>query len=47
MQHIFFAYGEGQFTSTGTGVFFGLLVAVLFCILLIVYAANTYPANRN
>ncbi len=50
MQHAFstyfLAYGEGQFASTATGVFLGLLTAVLFCLLLIFYAANTYPANR-
>lgn len=46
MQHIFLAYGEGQFSSTATGVFLGLLVTVSFCVLLIFYAANTYPADR-
>ncbi len=47
MQHIYLAYGEGQFASTATGVFFGLITAVSFCALLIIYAANTYPINRE
>mgnify|MGYP001770824602 CR=1 FL=1 len=47
MQHIYLAYGEGQFASTATGVFFGLITAVSFCALFIIYAANTYPADRR
>ncbi|AFY77236.1 MAG: hypothetical protein IGR93_21955 [Hydrococcus sp. C42_A2020_068] len=47
MSSIFFAYGEGQFSSTATGITLGLLAAVLFCVLLGVYAAYTYPANRE
>jgi hypothetical protein len=47
MQSMFLAYGEGQFASTATGVLFGLITAVSFCALVIIYAANTYPANRR
>jgi hypothetical protein len=47
MHHFYLAYGEGQFASTATGVFFGLITAVSFCVLLIIYAANTYPSNRE
>jgi hypothetical protein len=48
MHHIYyFAYGEGQFAATATGVVFGLLAAFLLCVLLIAYASSTYPANRN
>jgi glycerol-3-phosphate acyltransferase PlsY len=47
MLPIFFAYGEGQFASTATGVVLGVLAAVTCCVLLGVYAAYTYPANRQ
>lgn len=47
MHHLFLAYGEGQFAQTASGVFLGLLVATSFCLVLIAYASNTYPANRD
>jgi len=48
MHHIYyFAYGEGQFASTATGVLFGLLAAFFLCVLFIVYASSTYPADRR
>lgn len=46
MLPIFFAYGEGQFASTATGMVLGLLAAVTFCVLFGIYAASTYPVNK-
>lgn len=46
MQPIFFAYGEGQFATTATGIAFGLLVLVILLIVLGVYASKTYPSDR-
>lgn len=40
-------YGEGQFASTGLGVFLGLLVFAAGCIAFIIYGAITYPADRR
>jgi len=46
MPPIYFAYGEGQFASTATGVASGLLVLGLVLILFGVYASKTYPDAR-
>ncbi|MGJ3253421.1 MAG: hypothetical protein ACFE0J_20135 [Elainellaceae cyanobacterium] len=43
---IYLAYGEGQSASTATGVFAGLVVLVLLCVLVGVYSYKTYPADR-
>lgn len=47
MQPIFFAYGEGQFATTATGIASGLLVVVILLVLLGIYANNTYPSDRQ
>jgi hypothetical protein len=47
MQSIFFAYAEGQFASTATGIASGLLALVIPLVLLGVYASRTYPSDRN
>ncbi|MGV2831902.1 hypothetical protein [Myxosarcina sp. GI1(2024)] len=46
MQPLFFAYGEGQFAATATGVASGLLALLILLILLGVYASQTYPSDR-
>jgi hypothetical protein len=46
MQPIFFAYGEGQFAITATGIASGLLVLVILLVLLGIYASKTYPSDR-
>ena len=43
MQTLFFAYGEGQFAITATGIASGLLALVVLLILLVIYASKTYP----
>lgn len=43
----YFAYGEGQFASTATGIASGLLALALLLILLGVYASKTYPSDRS
>lgn len=47
MQPLFFAYGEGQFSTTATGIASGLLAVVILLVLLGVYANNTYPNDRQ
>jgi glycerol-3-phosphate acyltransferase PlsY len=47
MSHIFLAYGEGEFAATATGVFLGVSALVVLCVLLGIYAVNTYPADRR
>lgn len=47
MQPIFFAYGEGQFATTATGIASGLLTVVILLVLMGVYASNTYPSDRQ
>lgn len=44
---VYLAYGEGQSASTATGVFSGLLVLVLLCVLVGVYSYRTYPTDRR
>lgn len=46
MQHLLITYGEGEFASTATTIFFSLLAAVSLCILLVAYANSTYPKNQ-
>ena len=41
----YFAYGEGQFASTATGIASGLLALVIFLILFGVYASKIYPGD--
>lgn len=43
----YFAYGEGQFSSTANGVFSGLLVFVVCCIAFGVFAYRNYPVDRE
>ncbi|MGF1539834.1 MAG: hypothetical protein ACFCU5_05175 [Pleurocapsa sp.] len=47
MLPIFFAYGEGEFATTATGIASGLLVLVILLVLLGVYASQTYPSDRQ
>ena len=47
MQTLFFAYGEGQFATTATGIASGLLALVTLLILLGVYASRTYPSDKS
>jgi hypothetical protein len=47
MPPIFFAYGEGQFATTATGIASGLLMLAILLILLGVYASQTYPSDRQ
>lgn len=48
MVHFFYlAYGEGQFGSTATGVFSGLVSLLGCCIVFGVYAYKTYPTDRK
>jgi len=44
---LYLAYGEGQFGSTATGVFLGLMILALGCIAFIIYGYRTYPADRE
>lgn len=46
MQPIFFAYGEGQFAVTATGIASGLLAMLVLLVLLGIYANNIYPSDR-
>lgn len=43
----YFAYGEGQFTSTATGIASGLIVLFMLLVLLGVYASKTYPRDLD
>ncbi|MEM8828514.1 MAG: hypothetical protein AAGE96_04055 [Cyanobacteria bacterium P01_G01_bin.19] len=43
MTIIFFAYGEGQFATTATGIASGLLALAILLVLLVIYASKTYP----
>ncbi|MBE9046799.1 hypothetical protein IQ255_20700 [Pleurocapsales cyanobacterium LEGE 10410] len=45
MTKLFFAYGEGQFGTTATGIASGLLALVILLALLGVYASKTYPSD--
>lgn len=47
MQSIFFAYGEGQFATTATGVASGLLALLILLILFGVLASKTYPSDGS
>ncbi len=40
-------YGQGQFASTGTSIFVGLVVFALICLALIFYGATTYPKDQQ
>lgn len=40
-------YGQGQFASTGTSIFIGLVVFTLTCLALIFYGATTYPKDQR
>lgn len=41
----YFAYGEGQFATTATGIASGLLTLAVLLVLLGVYASKTYPSD--
>jgi hypothetical protein len=43
----YLAYGEGQISSTASGIFLGLLILTLGCLAFIFYGYKTYPADRN
>jgi hypothetical protein len=43
----YLAYGEGQISSTASGIFLSLLLLTLGCVAFIFYGARTYPADRN
>ena len=43
----YFAYGEGQFATTATGIASGLLVLATLLILFGIYASQTYPSDRS
>ncbi len=45
MPPLYFAYGEGQFATTATGIASGLLVLVILLVLFGVYASKTYPSD--
>lgn len=47
MLPIFFAYGEGKFANTATGIAFSLLTLLVLLISLGVYANQTYPSDRK
>lgn len=47
MTKLFFAYGEGQFATTATGIASGLLALVILLVLLGIYASKTYPSGRQ
>ena len=47
MPPLFFAYGEGQFASTATGIASGLLLLAILLILFGIYASQTYPSDRS
>lgn len=47
MPYLFYlAYGEGQSSTTASGVFSGLAVFVISCVIFGVFAYKTYPADR-
>ena len=43
----YLAYGEGQISSTGTGVFSGLILLVILCVAFGVYSYRTYPTDKE
>jgi len=43
----YLAYGEGQISSTASGVFSGLIVFVIGCIIFGVYSYQTYPVDKD
>lgn len=48
MSHMFYlAYGEGQFSSTASGVFVGLVAFTAGCIAFVLYSYQTYPADKK
>ena len=48
MSYIFYlAYGEGQISSTASGVFLGLVVFVVGCLAFGVYSYRTYPVDKE
>lgn len=47
MQNFLLAFGEGNYTSTAQGIVLSLLVVVMFCVMLGVYAVRTYPKGRE
>lgn len=44
---VYLAYGEGQFSSTANGIFSGLIVFILCCIVFGVYSYRTYPIDKE
>ena len=44
---VYLAYGEGQFGSTANGIFSGLIVLVIGCIVFGIYSYQTYPNDKN
>ncbi|MBE9070345.1 hypothetical protein IQ260_27250 [Leptolyngbya cf. ectocarpi LEGE 11479] len=48
MPYLFYlAYGEGQSATTATGVFSGLIVFVISCVIFGVFAYRSYPIDRQ
>ena len=48
MPYLFYlAYGEGQFSTTANGVFFGLVLFVIGCVTFGIFAYRTYPIDRE
>lgn len=43
----YLAYGEGQFGTTASGIFSGLIVFVICCIVFGVYSYRTYPMDKD
>jgi hypothetical protein len=48
MSHaVYLAYGEGQFASTANGIFIGLAVLFIGCVVFGIYSYQTYPSDKN
>lgn len=48
MPPIFYlAYGEGQFGTTANGIFSGLTVFVICCVVFVVLSYRNYPLDRE
>ncbi|MEM6521224.1 MAG: hypothetical protein AAF722_18045 [Cyanobacteria bacterium P01_C01_bin.70] len=43
----YLAYGEGQFSSTASGIFSALVVFVICCVAFGLYSYQTYPNERE
>ncbi|MEO0374617.1 MAG: hypothetical protein AAF329_08340, partial [Cyanobacteria bacterium P01_A01_bin.17] len=43
----YLAFGEGQFSTTASGVFSGLAVFVVCCIVFVVLAYRNYPVDQD